>query len=72
MLESVTYFMVLGKPLIMYIGIITIALFLFTASIPVLNRRGINKIPMKWHMKMAGVSILFAVIHGILGLLAYF
>lgn len=72
MLQQITYFQILGKPLIMYLGILTLSSFLFTASISVLNRRGNHKIPFKWHPRMAVVSIALAVIHGTLGVLTYF
>lgn len=72
MLEQITYFQILGKPLIMYGGIITLLLLLFTAIIAVLNKKGINKIPFKWHPIMARITIAFAIIHGLLGVLAYF
>lgn len=72
MLESITYFQIFGKPLIIYLGILTLSSFLFTASIAVLNRRGINKIPFKWHPRMAALSISLGIIHGALGILAYF
>lgn len=32
MLNEITYYLVLGKPLIMYLGIITLLCFVFTAS----------------------------------------
>ncbi len=64
--------MIFGKPLIMYLGIITLCSFLFTALIGFLNLKGIQKIPFKWHPVMAGISITLALIHGLLGILAYF
>ena len=72
MLEQIAYYPVFGKPLVMYLGIATYASFLFTASIAVLNAKGIKKIPFKWHPRMAAFSIALATIHGSLGLLAYF
>lgn len=72
LLEKITYFPILGKPLIMYLGIITLLSFLFTALIAVMNKKGISKINFKWHIRMAVTSIILALIHGILGMLAYF
>ena len=72
MLQQITYFQILGKPLIMYLGIITLLSFLFTATIAILNKKGINKIPFAWHQRMAIISIILALIHGFLGLMAYF
>jgi len=72
MLENLIYFQILGKPLIMYFGIITLLSFLFTASIAVLNQKGIHFIPFVWHPRMAIISITLAIMHGTFGILAYF
>jgi hypothetical protein len=72
MFRNITYFLIFGKPLIMYMGILTLLSFLFTATIAVLNFKGIHKIPFKWHPRMAVISITLAIIHGSLGILAYF
>ncbi len=71
MLENVSYYQIFGKPLIMYSGILTLLSFLFTASIAIMNKKGINKIPFKWHPRMAVISIILAIAHGALGILAY-
>jgi len=63
--------MILGKPLILWGGLITLTSLLFTALISVLNNRGNHKIPFKWHSIMARVTVALALIHGTLGLLAY-
>ncbi|OGI16583.1 MAG: hypothetical protein A3J63_01905 [Candidatus Moranbacteria bacterium RIFCSPHIGHO2_02_FULL_40_12b] len=72
MLRNIAYFLILGKPVIMYLGILTLSSFLFTAYIGAMNLRGKTKIPLKWHFRMAKISIALAFIHGILGLSAYF
>jgi hypothetical protein len=72
MLESITYHLIFGKPLILYGGVITLLSLLTTASISFMNRRGIHFIPFKWHPRMAALTILLAVVHGTLGILAYF
>ncbi|MCX6721336.1 MAG: hypothetical protein NT026_01905 [Candidatus Staskawiczbacteria bacterium] len=72
MLQNITYFLIFGKPLIMYLGIITLLSFLITATLGAMIIRGIGKIPFKWHMIMAIISIVLAVIHGVLGILLYF
>lgn len=71
MFRQITYFPILGKPLIFYLGIITLSSFLFTALIGFLNYHGIRKIPFKWHPRMAAISITLVIIHGTLGILAY-
>ncbi len=72
MLQEVSYFLIFGKPLILYLGFITICSFLVTASIPLLRKRGLIHVPFTWHVRMAGLSIALGLFHGILGMLAYF
>ena len=72
MLQNITYFLIFGKPLIMYLGIITLLSFLITATLGVMIIKGIGKIPFKWHMTMAVISIALTVIHGVLGILIYY
>lgn len=70
-LGEVAYFDIFGYPLIMYLGILTLLSLLFTASIAVMNRKGINKIPMNWHFIMARVTIGLAALHGVLAFISY-
>ena len=72
MLQEISYFLIFGKPLIMYLGIVTLVAFLLTASIAILNKKGIRTIPFRWHPRCAMFAIGLAIIHGILGVLAYF
>jgi hypothetical protein len=72
MFESVTYALIFGKPLIMYLGILTLFSFLVTASVGLMNMKGITIVPFKWHPRLAVFSICLALIHGALGVLAYF
>jgi hypothetical protein len=37
MFQEISYALVFGKPLIMYLGVLTLLSFLFTATIAVLN-----------------------------------
>ncbi len=72
MFQNITYFLIFGKPLIMYLGIVTLVAFLFTASIAVMNLKGIRTIPFQWHPRCAIFAIFLALVHGALGVLAYF
>jgi hypothetical protein len=72
MLQEFSYYPIFGRPLIMYLGIVTIVSFLITASIPLLRRSGLVKIPFVWHIRMAVLSICIALVHGMLGMAAYF
>jgi hypothetical protein len=75
MFTNITYYLIFGKPLIMYLGILTLFSFLATASIGYLVFTGKSKPPiitLKTHFLLARISIAFALIHGALGILAYF
>jgi len=71
MFNEITFYPILGIPVIVYGGAFTFLCFLSTASIPILNGKGITKIPVKWHIWMARISLVLGAIHGALGLLAY-
>ena len=71
MFENIVYYQILGKPLIMYLGILTLLSVTITALIAVLTVKGIKKYPISWHTNMAIVSLILAFIHGLLGVLAY-
>lgn len=66
--QSIAYYQIFGFPLIMYGGIMTISCLLITATIGHLHMKGSTRIPMKWHFIMARITILIAVLHGILGM----
>ena len=72
MLQEFSYYLIFGRPLIFYLGIITVCRFLATASIPFLSQRGVVNIPFVWHVRMAVLSICIALVHGVLGIAAYF
>ncbi|QQG44766.1 MAG: hypothetical protein HYW86_02520 [Candidatus Roizmanbacteria bacterium] len=71
-IKSIGYILIFGKPLIMYTGILTLISFLITALVGYLNYRGIRTIPFKYHPWLAAISITLALIHGLMGILAYF
>ncbi|MDO8668293.1 MAG: hypothetical protein Q7K35_04335 [bacterium] len=68
MIHNLAYTLILGKPLIMYGGILTFLLLLSTATVGALNFKGISVIPFKWHPRLAITTIIAAAIHAILGL----
>ena len=70
MLQNLTYFLVFGKPLIMYLGILTFLSLVTTATLGVLVLHG--KVQFKYHLAFAIATISLGVIHGTLGMLAYF
>lgn len=71
-LKDFADFQILGKPLFIYLGIATLVSFLFTAAIIILSRNGINITSVKWHHRMAMISVALAFIHGILAYIGLF
>jgi len=71
MFEQFSYALVFGFPVIMYLGLITFASFVFTATVGLLNYKGILWIPFRWHPRLAAISIALGIFHGSLGILAY-
>lgn len=72
MLQNISYYLIFGKPLMMYLGIITLLSFLITATLGWMIIKGIGKVPFKCHKRMAWASIIIALIHAVLGILLYF
>ena len=72
MIHTLALTMFLGKPLVMYGGIFTFLLLLFTATVGFLNFKGITIIPFKWHPRLALTTIIVAIVHGLFGLSVYF
>jgi dolichyl-phosphate-mannose--protein O-mannosyl transferase len=71
MLQEITYFMILGRPLLVWMGMLTLLAILLTAAIAVLNRRGVRTIPFVWHPRCAVIAVVLALAHGTLAMLAY-
>jgi hypothetical protein len=71
MFQEITYYMIFGIPFIVYLGIITILMFMATATLAVLKRKGKIKYSIQWHYRLAYLSILLGVIHSILGISIY-
>lgn len=72
MVQNIAYSLILGKPVIMYMGILTYLSLLTTATIGRLNFKGNAAIPFKWHPRFAILTITLATVHAILGLSVYF
>lgn len=72
MLESISYYLIFGRPLILYLGVLTLSSFLITALIGYTTLHGKPVAPFKWHPRMAAISIALAIIHGSLAILHYF
>ena len=70
MLESISYYMIFGKPFVLYVGILALLCILATGAVILLNRIG-HSVSMRWHFRFGYAAIAFSVIHGILLLLRY-
>lgn len=72
MVHTLAYTLVFGKPLVMYMGIATLFLFLCAATIPLLTDVfQVHVVPFRWHPRIAITALVFGVLHGILGLSLY-
>lgn len=72
MISNIALTLFLGKPLIMYGGILSLLLLLTTATVGVLNFKRIAVIPFRWHPRLAIATLVVAIIHGIFGLSIFF
>lgn len=72
MISSLAYFLILGQPLIMYLGILTYLSFLMTALLGYTYFKGRPILPFEWHPRFAATSLILGTIHGLLGLSVYF
>lgn len=72
MFQEITYYLIGGIPFIVYLGVVTFLLFLCTALLAWLRKKGKTKISVQWHFRLAYVSLLLAGLHGILGIFSYF
>jgi len=70
MFQTFSYYLIFGKPLVVYLGILALSGILLTAFIAITARRGIRIIHFKWHPRLAIISIILGLCHGILVALA--
>ena len=71
MLSEIAYYQILGKPLIMYVGIFTLLLFGFVALTGYMSTKGKRFLPFVWHKRLAIIALILGLIHGIFGLSFY-
>ena len=72
MIQTLALTLLFGKPMVMYGGIFTLLLLLFTATVGALNMKGIAIIPLKYHFKLALATIIIGLIHAFFGLSIFF
>ncbi|MFO7815525.1 MAG: hypothetical protein R6V14_07295 [Halanaerobiales bacterium] len=70
-LNNLAYTYIGDYPLIIYLGIIAYSLLLITAAIPLMNRRGWTRIPLKHHIRLAYLTAALATIHGLMAVSGY-
>ncbi len=70
MFTEISYALIFGRPVIMYLGLLTLLSLLTTATLGYLVHHG--RAPFKWHWRSVIVTLSLAAIHGILGVLIYF
>jgi len=71
MIAQIAFSPLLGIPMIAWGGMITLLCFIFTAYIGKMNTKGNMTIPPKWHFRMAYISLVLGLFHGLIGMLAF-
>jgi len=74
MLAQITYFPIMGLPLIAWGGLTTFVLLILAAYIGWQNSKGVVKPPfltLRMHKIISTLGLIFALGHGLLGLLTY-
>lgn len=69
MFNNVSYYLIFGRPLIFYLGILTITSLFTTAMLGLLVVKG--KVKFKYHRALAITTLCIALMHGALAFLAY-
>lgn len=72
MIANLAYYLILGKPLIFYLGILSYISFSFTALLGYSYYKGRPILPFPWHPRFAVTSLILGAIHGLMGLAIYF
>jgi hypothetical protein len=70
-IKALALFSIFGKPLIVYLGLLTLIGFIVTATLGYLILKG-KAIPLKYHFWLAGGSLTVALIHGFLAFSIFF
>ncbi|HKM06917.1 MAG TPA: hypothetical protein VJ869_07995 [Sphaerochaeta sp.] len=70
-IQDLAYVSFLGFPLIGYLGIVSYLSLLATATVSILTRRKIAKIPMRIHFRLAYLTLSLATVHAFLALVVY-
>lgn len=68
MLDDILHYQIFDFPVMMYVGILAFLLLLFTAIAALRMKHG--RFSMKWHHRMVVLTLIFALAHGMMGLLS--
>jgi hypothetical protein len=71
MLLGIIFQRYFGLPLIAWGGIFTFLCLMITATIAYLTIKNIKSIPVKWHFRMALLTIIAGFLHGLIAILAF-
>jgi hypothetical protein len=63
--RTIALYSIFGKPLVVYLGLTVLTLFIISAIMGSMILKGKN-VPLKYHLRMAKVAIAIALIHGFL------
>lgn len=72
MLREIATYLLFGKPLVLYGGLLTLLAFSLTAGFAYLKLRGKTSLPLRYHFHLAWISLLLALVHATLALSLYF
>jgi len=70
-LQDLAYASFLNFPLIGYLGVFSYLSLVATATVSILTRRRIAKIPMRIHFRLAYLTLTLATVHAIIALAVY-
>ena len=70
MILTLGYTLILGKPLIFWLGLATFIFVLLTAILGYMVFKG-KKASFKWHTRLAWISLILAGLHGLFGIMVY-
>lgn len=70
MFNNITYYMIFGKPLIMYMGMLLFLMICTQVFMGIMVLQG--KIGVKYHKAMGFSILIFGAIHGFFGAMSFF
>ena len=70
MFDSVSYYLILGVPFVVYLGIIAVVLFIGTALFLVIPKKK-SPVMFQWHRWVAFIALAVGIIHAFLGVMLY-